>query len=99
MSNGDVLWAWIAGTAVTVGLLVALSHGKDPDNTIIANRILTLPDAPLGAQQWDREGWERTGGTPPRPPVQEALHDMLDALDLVLPDGNPAEAEEPEGAR
>ncbi|MCW2236004.1 hypothetical protein [Azospirillum canadense] len=95
MTNGDVLWAWIAGIAVSITLLVTLSQAKHPDNTIIANRTLILPDAPLGARQWDMDAWERTGGTPPRAQVQNALHDVLDALEIVLPDDNTAVAEEP----
>lgn len=95
MNNGDVLWAWIAGIAVSVALLVGLSHAKRPDNTILANRTLILPDAPLGAQQWDVEAWERTGGTPPRAQARNALHDVLDALEIVLPDDSTAVAEEP----
>ncbi|MBP2293145.1 hypothetical protein [Azospirillum rugosum] len=95
MTNGDVLWAWIAGIAVSITVLVALSQAKKPYDTIVADRILTLPDAPLGAQQWDVEAWERTGGTPPRAHVQDTLHDVIDALEIVLPDGNPAVAEEP----
>lgn len=95
MTNGDVLWAWIAGIAVSVTLLMTLSHAKHPDNTILANRTLILPDAPLGARQWDVEAWERTGGTPVRAQLQDTLHDMLDALEIVLPDDNTAVAEEP----
>lgn len=99
MTNGDVLWAWIAGIAVSIVLLVALSHSGKPDNSISASRNLTLPDAPLGAQQWDVEAWERTGGTPQRTRMGEALHDTLNLLDRIVPEhelleGTPAVVEE-----
>lgn len=100
MNNGDVLWAWVAGIAVSLVLLFALSNSGKHENTFASNRNLILPDAPLGARQWDLEEWERTGGTPPRTNTRDALHDTFDLLDRVVPDyeflgTTPAVAEEP----
>jgi len=100
MNNGDVLWAWVAGIAVSLVLLVALSHPGRNENSVASNRSLVLPDAPLGARQWDLEEWERTGGTPARTKTRDALHETLDLLDRVVADPDfldtsPAVAEEP----
>ena len=101
MSNGDVLWAWVAGILVSLGLLVVLSRAGGPMGTTAYDENFTLPEATLGAAQWNRQEWELTGGTPPhRSRADDALYDMLDLTERIVPehelfDGNMAVAEEP----
>lgn len=100
MSNGDVLWAWVAGILVSLVLLGALSRTEGPRNATAYDENFTLPEATLGVAQWDRDEWELTGGTPPRSRAADALHDMLDLFERIVPerdllDGNTAVAEEP----
>lgn len=101
MSNGDVLWAWVAGILVSLGLLVLLSRAGERTVSTAYDENFTLPEATLGAAQWDRQEWELTGGTPPhRSRADDALYDMLDLFERIVPehellDGNTAVAEEP----
>lgn len=100
MSNGDVLWAWVAGILVSLVLLGALPQHKGPKDTAAYGENFTLPEATLGAAQWDLDAWELTGGTPPRSRGADALYDMMDLFERIVPerellDGNPAAAQEP----
>lgn len=99
MNNGDVLWAWVAGVAVSLVLLAGLS-GADGPPPHSADGHFMLPEVAMGAAGWDYEAWERTGGTPPRPESGDALARMLDLLegvvpaaDAALPDGDMADTD------
>lgn len=97
MNNSDVLWAWVAGVTVSLGLLVWLSRMDGPPADAV-NGHFTLLDMGMGAAGWDYEAWERTGGTPPRPKPDDMLARTLDLLeavapaaDAVVPDGDTAD--------
>ncbi|MBK3777486.1 hypothetical protein JJL56_06615 [Azospirillum sp. YIM DDC1] len=99
MNNSDVLWAWVAGVAVSLALLAGLS-GADGPPPHATDGHFTLPEMGMGASGWDYEAWERTGGTPPRPESGDALARALDLLegavpaaDAVLPDGDMADTD------
>lgn len=97
MNNGDVLWAWVAGVAVSLVLLAGLS-GADGPPPHSADGHFMLPEVAMGAAGWDYEAWERTGGTPPRPESGDALARMLDLLEGVVPaaDAAPPDAAPPD---
>ncbi|CAO3372616.1 hypothetical protein [Azospirillum argentinense] len=97
MNNSDVLWAWVAGVALSIALLVGLSRADGP-RTHTMDGHFTLPDMAMGTAGWDYEAWERTGGTPPRPESEDTLARMLDLLEGIppatgatLPDGDTAD--------
>lgn len=97
MSNGDVLWAWIAGALVSLALLFALSHQDRPPYSTAQDDMFTYEMGLGGGRHAqdprEREGWERTGAAPPRHaadafpydafPYDAFTDDPYGALDLM----------------
>ncbi|WP_448204472.1 hypothetical protein [Azospirillum sp. sgz302134] len=101
MTNGDVLWAWVAGILVSLVVLVVQPRLHDPGHPSAYDGSFMLPEATLGAGQWDLEQWERTGGTPMRAGSDDRLYGTLDLMERIVPvrelhDGNEAVAEQPQ---
>lgn len=97
MSNGDVLWAWVAGVLISLGLLFALSRQDKLTESTVQNDMFTHEvtlgehHRALGAREREarnRDDWERTGATPPRHDTgvfTEELFGTLDLMERVVP--------------